>query len=190
MIPFSGRLADRTPPYLPIMVGVALFALSAYLLSSADVNSPFVMIAIFAVISRFGLGLVMPNMGAAAMRAISSERLNQAAGAYNFTRQLGGAFGVNCVVAISEYRTAFHADALTATQTSSNVLSGELIERVQHLLADGGIAETAQQSGAINYLSAVIQAQATTLGYQDAFMIIFLVFIATLIPAWALKRTM
>ena len=190
MIPFSGRLADRTPPYLPIMVGVALFALAAYFLSSADVNSPFLMIIIFAMISRFGLGLVMPNMGAAAMRAIPIERLNQAAGAYNFTRQMGGAFGVNCVVAISEYRTAFHADALTATQTSANVLSGVLIERVQRLLADGGIAEAAQQSGAMNYLGSVIQAQAITLGYQDAFSIICLVFIATLIPAWALKRTM
>jgi EmrB/QacA subfamily drug resistance transporter len=189
MIPFSGRLADRTPPYLPIMVGVALFALAAYLLSSADVNSPFLMIATFAVISRFGLGLVMPNMGAAAMRAIPTERLNQAAGAYNFTRQMGGAFGVNCVVAISEYRTAFHADALTATQTSANVLSGELIQRVQRLLADGGISEAAQQSGALNYLGTVIHAQAITLGYQDAFLMICIIFVITLIPAWILKRT-
>ena len=190
MIPFSGRLADRTPPYLPIMFGVALFALAAYLLSSADVNSPFLMIAIFAVISRFGLGLVMPNMGAAAMRAIPTERLNQAAGAYNFTRQMGGAFGVNCVVAISEYRTAFHADAFTATQTSANILSGELIQKVQRLLAEGGVTEAGQQSGALNYLGSVIHAQATTLGYQDAFLIICFVFIATLIPAWILKRTM
>lgn len=190
MIPFSGRLADRAPPYLPIMAGVALFALAAYLLSSADVNSPFLTIVMFAVISRLGLGLVMPNMGAAAMKAIPTERLNQAAGAYNFTRQMGGAFGVNCVVAISEYRTAFHAEALTATQTSANVLSGELIQKVQRLLADGGITEAAQQSGALNYLGAIIHAQAITLGYQDAFLIICIVFIVTLIPAWILKRTM
>ncbi len=189
MIPFSGRLADRAPPYQPIMAGVAMFAFAAYLLSSSDVNTPFVMIAVFAVLSRLGLGLVMPNMGAAAMRAIPIERLNHAAGAYNFTRQLGGAFGVNCVVAISEYRTAFHADALTATQTSDNVLSRELLAKVERLLADGGIPETAQQSGALNYLGSVIHAQATTFGYQDAFLIICLVFIATLIPARMLKRT-
>ena len=189
MIPFSGRLADRTPPYLPIMIGVSLFAFATYLLSKADVNSPFFMVAMFAVISRFGLGLVMPNMGAAAMKGIPTERLNEAAGAYNFTRQMGGAFGVNCVVAISEYRTAFHADSMTATQTSANVLSSELIEKVKQILAEGGIAESAQQSGALNYLGAVIHAQASTLGYQDAFLIICLVFIATLIPAWLLKHT-
>ena len=103
---------------------------------------------------------------------------------------MGGAFGVNCVVAISEYRTAFHADAFTATQTSENILSGELIQRIQRLLAEGGITIEGQQSGAIDYLGAVIHAQAATLGYQDAFLIICFVFIATLIPAWVLKKTM
>ena len=189
MIPFSGRLADRVPPHLPIMTGVALFAFAAYLLSFSDVNTPFLMIAMFAVLSRFGLGLVMPNMGAAAMRTVSNEKLNQAAGAYNFTRQLGGAFGVNCVVAISEYRTAFHADALTATQTADNVLSMELLGKVEELLAESGIPEAAQQSGALNYLGTVIHAQATTFGFQDAFLVICLVFIATLVPAWMLRRT-
>jgi MFS transporter, DHA2 family, multidrug resistance protein len=189
MIPFSGRLADRVPPHLPLMTGVALFAFAVYLLSFSDVNSPFVTIALLAVVSRFGLGLVMPNMGAAAMRTIPHERLNKAAGAYNFTRQLGGAFGVNCVVAITEYRAAFHADALTATQTSSNVLSRELIDKVERVLADGGLPEAAQQSGALNFLGSVIHAQAITLGFQDAFLVICIVFIATLIPAYMIKRT-
>jgi MFS family permease len=189
MIPFSGRLADRVPPHLPIMAGVALFAFSAYLLSDSDVNTPFLMFAMFAVISRFGLGLVMPNMGAAAMRSVPTERLNHAAGAYNFTRQLGGAFGVNGVVAISEYRTAFHADALATTQTPDNVLSMELLGKVEGLLAESGLPEAAQQSGALNYLSAVIHAQATTFGFQDAFLVICVIFIATLIPAWMIKRT-
>lgn len=189
MIPFSGRLADHVPPHLPIITGVVLFGVSAYLLSFSDVNTPFLLIASFAVLSRLGLGLVMPNMGAAAMRTIPTERLNHAAGAYNFTRQLGGAFGVNCVVVISEYRTAFHADALTATQTSANVPARELIGRVEGLLAESGLPEAAQRSGALDYLGSVIHAQAQTFGFQDAFMVICMVFIATLIPAWILKRT-
>ena len=189
MIPFSGRLADRVPPHLPLMAGVGLFAFATYLLSFSDVNSPFLMIALFAVLSRFGLGLVMPNMGAAAMRAIPTDRLNHAAGAYNFTRQLGGAFGVNCVVAITEYRAAFHADALTATQTPDNALTRELIGKVESLLAESGVPEAAQQSGALNYLGSMIHAQAITFGFQDAFLVICMVFIATLIPAYMIKRT-
>ncbi|MBT3306509.1 MAG: MFS transporter, partial [Alphaproteobacteria bacterium] len=88
-----------------------------------------------------------------------------------------------------EYRAAFHADALTATQTSSNVLSRELIDKVERVLADGGLPEAAQQSGALNFLGSVIHAQAITLGFQDAFLVICIVFIATLIPAYMIKRT-
>ncbi len=189
MIPLSGRLADHMPPHYPIAVGVALFAFAAFLLSGADVNTPFVLIALFAVLSRLGLGLVMPNMGAAAMRTVSNEKLNQAAGAYNFTRQMGGAFGVNSVVVIMEYRSAFHADALTATQTSANSLTRELLDKVERLLSESGIPEMAQKSGALDYLGTVIQAQAETFGFQDAFMVICMVFVATLVPAWMLRRS-
>ncbi len=189
MIPFSGKLADHVPPHYPIMTGVAMFAFAAFLMSNADVNTPFLMVAVFAIVSRLGLGLVMPNMGAAAMRTIPHERLNNAAGAYNFTRQLGGAFGVNCVVVAMEYRTAFHADALTATQTSANSLTRDFVGKVEGLLSESGLPEAARHAGALDYLGSVIHAQATTFGSQDAFLIICLVFVATLIPAWMLKRT-
>jgi EmrB/QacA subfamily drug resistance transporter len=189
MIPFSGKLADRVPPHFPIMTGVAMFAFAAYLMSGADVNTPFVMVAVFAVVSRLGLGLVMPNMGAAAMRGIPPDRLNKAAGAYNFTRQLGGAVGTNCVVVVMEYRTAFHADSLAATQTSANSLTRDMIGKVDQLLSESGLPEAARQAGAFDYLSSVIHAQAQTFGYQDAFLVICLVFVATLIPAYMLKRT-
>jgi predicted MFS family arabinose efflux permease len=189
MIPFSGKLADHVPPHLPIMTGVAMFAFATWLMSGGDVNTPFIMVAMFAVISRLGLGLVMPNMGAAAMRTIPPDRLNKAAGAYNFTRQLGGAFGVNFVVVVMEYRTAFHADALTTTQTSANSLTRDMLGKVEGLLSESGLPEAASQAGAYDYLSAVIHAQAQTLGFQDAFLVISMVFVATLVPAWLIKRT-
>ncbi len=189
MIPFSGRLADRVPEDLPIMAGIALFAFAAYLLSGADVNTPFVAMALFAVASRLGLGLVMPNMGSAAMKAISSERLNQGAGTYNFTRQLGGAFGTNVLVVVLERRTAFHADALAATQTSANSLTRELMDKVERLLQESGVPEALHQTGALDYLRSIIHAQANTFGFQDAFMIIVVVFVLALIPAWILRQT-
>ena len=189
MIPFSGRLADILPPHQPIMAGIIMFALAAYYFSGTDVNTPFLMMALFAVASRFGLGLVMPNMGAAAMRAVPLDRLNHGAGAYNFTRQLGGAFGVNGLVVIIEQRTALHADALADTQTSANSLTRELLEKVERLLSESGVPEALHQPGALEYLNTVVTAQANTFGFQDAFMVIFIVFVAALIPAWVLRQT-
>lgn len=189
MIPFSGRLADRVPEHIPIMAGTMLFAWAAYLFSDADSQTPFLMMALFAVASRLGLGLVMPNMGSAAMKSISMDRINQGAGAYNFTRQLGGAFGVNATVVVIEQRTAMHADALTATQTSANSLTREMLDKVEKLLSESGVPLAEQSMGALDYLSQVITEQAATFGFQDAFLVICMVFVLGLIPAYILKRT-
>ena len=46
-----------------------------------------------------------------------------------------------------------------------------------------------RQTGSFYYLGHFINAQASTFGFQDAFMVIALVFVAALIPAWVLRQT-
>ena len=188
LIPLSGRMADNVPHHYPITAGCVLFAVATYLMASSDVNTPFYTMAFLMLLSRGGLGFVMPNMGAAAMQSVSMDRLSQGAGAYNFIRQMGGAFGVNTLVVVMEQRTAFHADALTATQTSANSMSAEFLEKVARLLAESGLPEAVQGPGALDFLGRVIHAQASTSGIQDAFLVISVVFIVALIPVWILSR--
>lgn len=189
LIPISGRIADTVPPHYPIIAGCLIFALSTFLISSSDVNTAFWTIAGLTVLSRAALGLVMPNLGGAAMRSITAEKLNAAAGAYNFIRQTGGAFGVNITAALIEYRSAHHADWLTTTQTSGNDFTRELLEQVTRLLQEGGLTHQALEWGAYDYLSRTIYAQARTFGFQDTFLIISIAFIIALIPALMLARS-
>lgn len=189
LIPLSGKLADNVPPHIPITAGCIIFASATWMISSADVNTAFWTIAGLTVMSRLALGLVMPNLGGAAMRSISAEKLNAAAGAYNFIRQSGGAFGVNITAALIEYRSAQHADWLTATQTSGNDFTREMLEQVRRLLMEGGLTHDALQWGAYDYLGRTIYAQARTFGFQDTFMIISVAFIIAIIPAMILARS-
>ena len=188
LIPLAGRLADTLPSHVPIMAGCVLFAIAAWLLSDSDVNTAFWTLAGFAVISRMALGLVMPNMGKVAMTTVPADKLNQAAGTYNFVRQMGGSFGVNLTAVTLELQTARHADLLTATQTPDNAQSMELLARVGELLHRGGVPDAVLRPGALDYLGQVIYAQARTLGFQDAFFYIFFAFVLALIPAWLLGR--
>lgn len=189
LIPFSGRLADKLKPHHLIMFGLALFAYSNYVMADADVNTPFLTMVILALLSRCGLGFVMPSMGAAATRTVPRERLHQAVGTHNFIRQLGGAFGVNVFVVIVETRTAFHSQTLTATQTAANPSSREFLGKIETLLNEAGVAAAVQHPGALDYLGKVIHAQATTFGFQDGLMVIAIVFVFALIPAWILGRS-
>ncbi len=90
---------------------------------------------------------------------------------------------------VIEQRTEVHAVALTDTQTSANSLTRELIDKIEQLLSESGVPEAMQQTGALDYLGQVINAQASTFAFQDAFMVIALVFVAALIPAWVLRQT-
>ena len=189
LIPLTGRLADKMSPHYPIMLGLILFAIANYVMFDADVNTPLLTIVFLTMLSRSGLGFVMPSMGVAATRAVETERLHRAVGTHNFIRQLGGAFGVNIFVVIVESRTAFHSENLTATQTAANPSSREFLGKVETLLNEAGVPEAVQQPGALDFLGKVIHAQATTFGFQDGFLVVAILFVFALIPAWNLGRS-
>jgi EmrB/QacA subfamily drug resistance transporter len=189
MAPFTGWLSDRVPSQYPIMGGLILFVVGALLLAGTDVNTIFWTMALFALVGRIGMGFISAPLASTALRAVTSEELSQASGTLNFCRQLGGALGINALVAWLEIRTQFHGDALTATQVADNVATRELLEQTSRVLAEGGVAESMRQALALDYLGQMIRAQAETLAFQDGFRLVALVFLVALIPAWVLGRS-
>jgi hypothetical protein len=171
------------------MGGLILFVIGAFLLAGTDVNTVFWTMALFALVGRTGMGFISAPLASTALRAVTSEELSQASGTLNFCRQLGGALGINTLVAWLEIRTQFHSDALTATQVADNAATRELLERTSQALAEGGIAESIRQALALDHLGQMIQAQAETMAFQDGFRLVALVFLVALIPAWVLGRS-
>ena len=55
-------------------------------------------------------------------------------------------------------------------------------------MGEFGMPDLAQSSGALNYLSTVIQAQASTLGFQDTFLMIAAVALIATGPAWMIGQ--
>jgi hypothetical protein len=107
----------------------------------------------------------------------------------NFMRQLGGAFGINLLVAFFEVRTRFHADALTATQDWANRSSSRLIQLVEQLMQHSGLPYQQQKAGAYDYLGVIVQAKAQMLAFSDTFIVVGLVGLIALIPAAMLSRS-
>ncbi len=189
VLPITGWLSDRLRADVLIFGGLLMFAAGVALLADSDVNTPFVEIALFAVVARIGMAFIMPGLMTSALRAAPESKLNAASGTINFFRQLGGAFGINAVVALMERRTEFHADALTATQVSSNASTWEFLRRVQELLTPSGHHEGMSQLLALDHLRQVIEAQANTFAFQDGFKMIVAVFLFALLPAWIMSRS-
>jgi hypothetical protein len=56
------------------------------------------------------------------------------------------------------------------------------------LLAQAGAPPPVQSAGALDFLGRMVYAQAYTLAFRDCFMIVTLVFLLSLIPAWLMGR--
>jgi len=114
-IALAGRWTDRVEPRRIVIAGLALFALSSLLLAFAGQGTGFVVLGIWLLIGRIGLGMIIPALSVAAVQALDERYIAHAASSVNFVRQLGGAIGVNLLAVLLEWRLGVHGPAGAAT---------------------------------------------------------------------------
>ncbi|RFA39628.1 MFS transporter [Alkalilimnicola ehrlichii] len=188
IFPLAGYLSDRAPAHQPIIAGLLFLALSCFLMARADVNAGFWLLAFWIVLSRLGLGLMMPPIGAGSLRTLPMPMLPQGSGAINFARQLGGAFGVNLMSVALARRTEFHTEALAQEVTAASRIGQDALTQLEAIYARTGVPETLQPAAALEFLGRMIHLQGYTRGFQDTFIILGFVFVLALLPAWLMGK--
>ncbi len=189
ILPWTGRLSDSVPHHFPIIGGLIVFAISMVLMAGADIDTVVWSVGFFIFIGRLGLAFVVPSLNSAALAALPVEKVSQGVGAINFFLLLGGASGINLLVVVIEQRTQWHSDLLVATQTAGNAATREMLSSVHGILGETGVPSALHSSVALDYLGKVVHAQASTLGFQDGFSALTLVFLFAIIPAIVLAWT-
>ncbi len=101
--PIAGRLADRRSARSLVLFGIAMFAMSATLFAVSDASLAFGWLALWTIFGRIGLGFMLPALSTGALNPLQPEELGAGSSTINFTRQLGGAFGVNAVALTIEF---------------------------------------------------------------------------------------
>jgi len=102
--PLAGKLADRGGDARKLVIfGMAMFASSAILFALSDLVLAFGWLALWTVVGRIGIGFMLPSLSIGALNPLKPEELGAGSSTINFTRQLGGAFGVNIVALTIEF---------------------------------------------------------------------------------------
>jgi hypothetical protein len=158
-------------------------------MARADVNTPFWTVVGLTLLMRAGTAFTRPVINATALKALPAEMVNQGASTINFVRKLGAALGTNCIIVFLELRIPFHGDAFTSMQTGARATGQEMRDALIRLFAEAGVPEGARAPGAFRYLGDVIYAQATTMGYHDAFLVLAIIAMLGVAPAWVMART-
>lgn len=187
IFPFAGRLADRVDARILISIGILFFVLAFWLMRHADADTGFWTLAWWIVLSRVGIGLVMPALQMGALAHVPPERLTQASGSFNFMRQMGGAFGVNLMSVTLERRNSVHAEYLASTQTWGNSDTVETLQMLRGLGHAIGHAGTDEWNAAIGFLQGIVHGQALQAAFRDSFVILAIAFLLTLAPTLALR---
>jgi EmrB/QacA subfamily drug resistance transporter len=103
-IPLVGRASDRLPLARIVATGLVLLAASFLLMISVGPATSLLLITLWAIVGRIGLGFVLPSLNLGAMRGLPEGLISQGASTINFLRQLGGAVGISLVGIVLEWR--------------------------------------------------------------------------------------
>nr|WP_314622521.1 DHA2 family efflux MFS transporter permease subunit [uncultured Noviherbaspirillum sp.] len=104
----GGRLVDRFRPHVLVSIGVALLALSFALMALVKPDTSYIVLMLWAIVGRIGLGLVLPALSLGSMRGVDFALIAQGSSTINFLRQLGGAIGVSLVGIVLEWRLSLY----------------------------------------------------------------------------------
>ncbi|MEO8059916.1 MAG: MFS transporter [Burkholderiales bacterium] len=103
-IPLVGRASDRLPLARIVSTGLVLLAASFLLMITVGTATSLLLITLWAIVGRIGLGFVLPSLNLGAMRGLPEGLISQGASTINFLRQLGGAVGISLVGIVLEWR--------------------------------------------------------------------------------------
>jgi len=186
MSPLSAQLARRMDLRLMLSIGMGLFAVSMYLTATLTNQTGFWELFVPQVVR--GLGLICCYLPAnlIALGTLSPDKMRNAAGLYNLTRDLGGAIGLATIGTLMNNRLHFHWNRLIEDINPARPEVQHFLDmRTNHF--DGLVPGDAGRA-ALKLLANMVQREALVLTYNDVIMLIGGVFVAALFVMPLVRR--
>ena len=194
MSPASTRIARLLDLRVMLAIGFGLFALSMYLNATLTNQTGFWELFVPQVVRGLGLICIYMPANMIALGTLPQDRMRNAAGLYNLTRDLGGAIGLATIVTTMNDRLHFHWNRLIEhlnparpvvqhfldLQTSrfEPLISGDPGDRLGQNAGQAGAARSAcvdvQRPSAADRRGVCLRTDATAAGPSDALILLAL----------------
>jgi MFS transporter, DHA2 family, multidrug resistance protein len=182
-----GRLSTKVQPRYLIAAGGILSALSMYQLTNAYGDLGFWFFAHTRMILGVGLPLIFLPIMAASYDGVPPEKTDQASALMNAARNTGGSIGISIVSNVLSHREQFHQSRLVEHAIPSSVQYQQTLQQVTNYFVTQGSSLIQAHHQAIDWIGQQIQAQASFLGYSDAFWVLTLISLAAVPLALTLR---
>jgi MFS transporter, DHA2 family, multidrug resistance protein len=183
-----GRLAAKVQPKYLIVAGAVIIALSMYGMTNVYADLGFWFMARSRMLLGVGLPLIFVPIMAASYEGIEPSKTDQASALINAARNTGGSIGVSVVSNVLTHREQFHQSRLVEQVIPSSTTYQDTLQQITNYFTAHGSSLAQAHDQAIQWIGQQVQAQASFLGYMDAFWVLMLISLSAVPLALALRK--
>jgi MFS transporter, DHA2 family, multidrug resistance protein len=184
MAPIVGRLMLMIDMRLIIAAGLVIFALGSLEMTWITRDYDFYELLVPQVLRGVGMMFAMVPTNNIALGTLAPDRVKNASGLYNLTRNLGGAVGLAIINQVLNDRTDLHISRLQERVTWGNATATETLNMLTQRLQGMGDASLM----ALKQLSQIVHRQAVVMGYGDAFFMLTMFYFGLSLLVMVLKK--
>jgi len=184
MAPIVGRMMQKVDMRLIIAFGLVTFALGSYQMTWITREYDFYELLLPQILRGIGMMCAMVPTNTIALGTLPADRVKNASGLFNLTRNLGGAVGLAVINQVLNDRTDLHISRLQDRVTWGNITATETLNQFTQRLQ--GMGDSALM--ALKQLSQIVHRQAVVMGYGDAFFMLALFYLGLSAMVMLLKK--
>jgi DHA2 family multidrug resistance protein len=182
--PIVGRLMLKFDMRYIIAAGLIIFALGSWQMTWITRDYDFYELLLPQILRGIGMMFAMVPTNNISLGTLPPERVKNASGLFNLTRNLGGAVGLALINQVLNERTDLHISRLQERVTWGNATATETLNMFTQRLQGAGDAALM----AMKQLSQIVHRQAVVMGYGDAFFILTLFYFSLALLVMLLKK--
>jgi DHA2 family multidrug resistance protein len=182
--PIVGRLMQKVDLRLIIVVGLAIFALGSWQMTWITREYDFYELLVPQILRGIGMMFAMVPTNTIALGTLAPDRVKNASGLFNLTRNLGGAVGLAVINQVLNQRTDLHISRLQERVNWGNATATETLNMFTQRLQ--GMGDAALM--AMKQLSQIVHRQAVVMGYGDAFFMLTVFYFGLCLLVLLLKK--
>lgn len=184
MAPVVGQLMLRVDLRVIIATGLVVFAAGAWQMSGITRDYDFNELLVPQILRGIGMMFAMVPTNNIALGTLPPDRVKNASGLFNLTRNLGGAVGLALISQVLNQRTDLHIDRLQEGVTWGNALATETINSLTQRFQGVGDASLM----ALKQFAQIVHRQAVVMSYGDAFFLLTLFYLGLSLMVVVLQK--
>jgi DHA2 family multidrug resistance protein len=183
--PVAGQLVQRIDPRYVLMAGFLLFAIGTAEMFYVTKDWDFWELFWPQIFRGVGLMFAMIPVTNTSLGTLPPERVKNASGLFNLSRNLGGAIGLAALNTVLNKRMDLHLDRL---HDSVNWARGPATDMLATLTARFHDFGSNAGAMAIKQMSLLARREATVMSFSDVFLVLTVLFVALAMLGVLMKR--